>query len=70
MYDIRFPLAKGVTQKTVAARLDAIAGLRSESSTFWNWVTNAPAAPHRATRQRFRNPGRAGAGGDLDQFHG
>ncbi|WP_323991567.1 hypothetical protein [Nguyenibacter sp. L1] len=34
LHDIRFPLAKGVTQKTVAARLDTVSGLRSESRTF------------------------------------
>lgn len=37
-HEIRYPLAKSVTQKAVAAALDALAELRAESGSFWNWL--------------------------------
>ncbi|MBI1360338.1 MAG: hypothetical protein GC155_08650 [Alphaproteobacteria bacterium] len=37
-HDLRFPLATGVKQKDVAARLDKAKGLLAESRQFWNWV--------------------------------
>lgn len=56
-HEIRYPLAKGVTQKTVAAALDAVPDLRPESRTFWNWLEN-----HEAPKKAFRPQGRAKAG--------
>lgn len=37
-HDICFPLARGVTQKTVADVLEKLPGLRSEGQSFWNWL--------------------------------
>lgn len=37
-HEIRYPLAKGITQKAVAAVLDALPELRAESGSFWNWL--------------------------------
>ena len=37
-HDLRFPLAAGVTQKDVAARLDRVKGFLPEGSQFWNWL--------------------------------
>lgn len=49
-HDLRFPLATGVKQKDIAARLDKVKGFLAEGRQVWNWV-----AP--------RN-GRAGRGAD------
>lgn len=37
-HDLRFPLAAGVTQKNVAARLDKVKALAPEGPKFWNWL--------------------------------
>jgi hypothetical protein len=37
-HDLRFPLATGVTQKDVTARLDRVRGFFPESPRFWNWL--------------------------------
>lgn len=37
-HDIRYPLAKGVTQSTVAKALDAWPELRAAGPSFWNWL--------------------------------
>lgn len=37
-HDLRFPLATGVTQKNVAARLDKVKALAPEGPKFWNWL--------------------------------
>ena len=37
-HDLRFPLATGVRQKDVAARLDRVKGLLPEGPQFWNWI--------------------------------
>lgn len=37
-HDLRFPLATGVTQKDVAARLDRVKDFLPESRQFWNWI--------------------------------
>ena len=37
-HDLRFPLASGVTQKEIAARLDRVKGFLPESPQFWNWL--------------------------------
>ncbi len=42
-HDARFPLAKGVKVKDVAAALARIDALRAENERFWNWV--GPASP-------------------------
>ena len=37
-HDLRFPLARGVTQKDVAARLNELGDFRPEGRKFWNWL--------------------------------
>ena len=37
-HDLRFPLATGVTQKDIAARLDRVKAFIAESPRFWNWL--------------------------------
>ncbi|CCV06943.1 conserved hypothetical protein [Mesorhizobium metallidurans STM 2683] len=41
-HDVRFPLASGVTQKDIAARLNGIAGMSRENARFWNWLEYMP----------------------------
>ncbi|MVA27587.1 hypothetical protein V6582_01745 (plasmid) [Agrobacterium vitis] len=41
-YDVRFPLASGVTQKDVAARVSNIPGVEQEDVKFWNWLEQKP----------------------------
>jgi len=43
-HDLRFPLAAGVTQKDVAARLNGVKNFVPEESRFWNWL--APRRSH------------------------
>lgn len=40
--DVRFPLASGVAQKGLAARLNIIPGLSQENAKFWNWLEQKP----------------------------
>jgi hypothetical protein len=47
LHTIRFPLAAGVAQKEIGARLDEIDGLQRESKSFWNWL-GGPAPKKRA----------------------
>ncbi|MGI1660956.1 hypothetical protein ACRDNQ_01845 [Palleronia sp. KMU-117] len=42
-HDVRFPLAKGVTQAQVATRLDKVAGLERTGPKEWTWLEAAPA---------------------------
>lgn len=41
-HDVRFPLASGVTQKDIAARLNGIAGMSQKNAQFWNWLECTP----------------------------
>jgi hypothetical protein len=41
-HDVRFPLASGVTQTDIAARLNGIAGMSQENAQFWNWLETLP----------------------------
>lgn len=41
-HDVRFPLASGVTQKDIAARVSNIPGLSQENAKFWNWLEQKP----------------------------
>ena len=41
-HDVRFPLAAGITQKDIAARMNAIPGMSQENVTFWNWLEDKP----------------------------
>lgn len=41
-HDVRFPLASGVTQKDIAARLNGIAGMSQKNAQFWNWLEHTP----------------------------
>ena len=42
-HNVRFALAKAVTQKAVAVALDTVAALQRENATFWNWLGKVPA---------------------------
>ena len=37
-HEIRFPLAIGITQTDIAARLEGVPELRHENAQFWNWL--------------------------------
>lgn len=41
-HDVRFPMAAGVTQKDVAARVNAIPAMAQENAKFWNWLEDKP----------------------------
>ncbi|MFT4184051.1 MAG: hypothetical protein QM636_19275 [Rhizobium sp.] len=41
-HDVRFPLASGVTQKDIAARVSGIPGMSQENAKFWNWLEQKP----------------------------
>lgn len=41
-HDVRFPLASGVTQKDIAARVNALPGMSQENAKFWNWLEDKP----------------------------
>ncbi|MFW8642799.1 hypothetical protein ACOJBO_08530 [Rhizobium beringeri] len=41
-HDVRFPLASGVTQKDIAARVSNIPGMVQENAKFWNWLEQKP----------------------------
>ena len=47
-HDQRFPLASGVTQKDVAARLDKVNGLAPAGPKFWNWLAARKQPPGKA----------------------
>jgi hypothetical protein len=49
-HDIRFPLAKGVTQAQVATRLDRMAAIERTGPNEWTWLEAAPAPAPRARR--------------------
>lgn len=48
-HDLRFPLATGVTQKDVAARLDKVKGFLPEGPKFWNWLATGKGRGAKAT---------------------
>jgi hypothetical protein len=41
-HDVRFPLASGVAQHDIAARLNNIPGMSQENVKFWNWLEETP----------------------------
>jgi hypothetical protein len=41
-HDVRFPLTNGVTQKDVAAQVNAIPAMAQENAKFWNWLEDKP----------------------------
>lgn len=41
-HDVRFPLASGVPQKDIAARVSNIPGMSQENAKFWNWLEQKP----------------------------
>lgn len=41
-HNVRFPLAAGVTQKDMTARLNAVPGMSQENVKFWNWLETKP----------------------------
>lgn len=41
-HDVRFPLANGVTQKDIAAGVNAIPAMAQENAKFWNWLEDKP----------------------------
>ncbi|WP_439848749.1 hypothetical protein [Sinorhizobium meliloti] len=41
-HDVRFPLASGIAQKDVAARVSNIPGMSQENAKFWNWPEQKP----------------------------
>ncbi len=41
-HDVRFPLAPGVIQKDIAARVRNIPGMSQENAKFWNWLEQEP----------------------------
>jgi hypothetical protein len=46
LHELRFPLAPQATPQVIAARLEAVPGLRGEGDAFWNWLdTPAPPRP-------------------------
>jgi hypothetical protein len=47
-HDIRFPLATGVTQKDIAAQVNAIPGMAQENVKFWNWLEDKPKGREKA----------------------
>ncbi len=46
-HDLRFPLAAGVTQKEVAARLDKVKDFHPEGPRFWNWLAPRQTRPNK-----------------------
>lgn len=40
-HEVRFPLAPGVVQKEIAARVNTIPGMSQENIKFWNWLEDA-----------------------------
>ncbi|TIO81682.1 MAG: hypothetical protein E5X74_27990 [Mesorhizobium sp.] len=47
-HDIRFPLATGVTQKDIAAQVNANPGMAQENVKFWNWLEDKPKGREKA----------------------
>ncbi|MBP2448683.1 hypothetical protein [Rhizobium leguminosarum] len=41
-HDVRFPLASGVSQKDIAARVGNIPSMSQENAKFWNWLEQKP----------------------------
>lgn len=41
-HDVRFPLASGIAQKDVAARVSNIPGMSQENAKLWNWLEQKP----------------------------
>jgi hypothetical protein len=55
-HDLRFPLAPGVTQKDLAARLDQVRDFLPENQRFWNWLV-----PRKGRKGKTANGGWHGA---------
>lgn len=51
-HDVHFPLASGVTQKDIAARLKKVPALRQENAKFWNWLGDIPKGRLKAGKPR------------------
>ena len=49
-HEVCFPLASGITQKDIAARLQTIPELQQENTRFWNWLNLRPTK--RAAKKR------------------
>ncbi len=60
-HDLRFPLASGVTQKEIAARLDKVKGFLPESPQFWNWLAARKAGGSKASGGTMLETQMAGA---------
>lgn len=56
--EIRFPLAIGITQTDIAARLEGVPELRHENAQFWNWLGQQ--APKRSPKTALANAIAAG----------
>jgi hypothetical protein len=41
-HDVRFPLLNSITQKDVAAQVNAIPAMAQENAKFWNWLEDKP----------------------------
>ena len=41
-HDVRFPIASGTAQKTLAERVNTIPGMSQENPAFWNWLEAKP----------------------------
>ena len=60
-HDLRFPLASGVTQKDIAARLDRVKGFLPEGAQFWNWLAARKARGGKASGSTMLETQMAGA---------
>jgi hypothetical protein len=60
-HDLRFPLASGVTQKEITARLDKVKGFLPESPQFWNWLAVRKAGGSKASGGTMLETQMAGA---------
>jgi len=49
-HDVHFPLASGITQKDLAARLMTVPALRQEKAKFWNWLGDIPKGRLKASK--------------------
>ncbi|MER9408091.1 hypothetical protein NKI36_29200 [Mesorhizobium caraganae] len=47
-HDVRFPLASGVSQVDIVARLNSIPAMSQENAKFWNWVEDMPQGENRS----------------------
>ncbi|MCX2698718.1 hypothetical protein OPR82_18510 [Brucella sp. YY2X] len=47
-HDVRFPIASGVTQKDIAAKINTIAGMSQDGEKSWNWLEVKPKAKNKS----------------------